>query len=173
MAYRIIAAVERNSGIGYKGGMPWNIPNDMREFSKLTRGKNNHHNAVIMGRTTWLSLAGNPLKGRDNIVLSRDPKRVPNINYTAGVATSIPDVIDMCSNRTYNDIWVIGGADIYRQFLNYNICVSCHITEIDANYLCDTFFPMDLLENDWTIKYTRLLGDNPLIKQHIIVPTNT
>ena len=171
MPYRLIAAMGKNFGIGHKGGMPWDIPADMRQFTKLTKGTGN--NAVVMGRNTWESIACSPLRGRANIVMSSDPSKVRNAATTAGVATSIPDVLKMCSNGNYDDIWVIGGSSIYQQFLSEVPCVSCHLTHIDSEYPTDVFFPMNLIHGRWITESMTILGDNPKVEQHVLIPGDT
>ena len=69
-SYSLIAAIDKNNGIGIGNKLPWRLPPDMRHFKEITTGDG--HNAVIMGRKTWDSLAPyKPLKNRYNIVLSR------------------------------------------------------------------------------------------------------
>ena len=182
MPYRIIAAMGRNHGIGYNGNIPWNIPADMRLFTKLTIGLGN--NAIIMGNNTWQSLNCKPLKKRDNIVLSKNPYNVHNKDYTNGVSRSISDVIALCNERNYDDIWIIGGEKIYRQFLNKGLCSSCHLTYIDTEYPSDTFFPINLCYGKWitetVVDITNYHDNNDndhakknkiiKVEQHIMIP---
>ena len=59
-------AVSRNGVIGYRGGLPWRLPSDLKRFRSMTMGK-----PIIMGRKTWESLPHKPLPGRENIVITR------------------------------------------------------------------------------------------------------
>ena len=59
----IVAAVSRNGVIGKDGGIPWDLPEDMAFFKRLTMG-----GTVIMGRKTYESI-GHPLLGRKNIII--------------------------------------------------------------------------------------------------------
>ena len=172
MSYRIIAAMCKNLGIGYQGGIPWTIKSDMRQFSKLTKGNGN--NAVVMGRGTWDSLACIPLKGRDNIVMSRSPWKVTSNHLTAGVVTSIPVLINLCKRKAYEEVWIIGGANIYRQFLETSICDVCYLTYIHKEYHCDTFFPFDKCNMNWLTESTRTLSENNGVRAdlHIMKPTD-
>ena len=61
-------AFDINRGIGKNNNLPWKISDDLKRFSKLTKGNNN--NAIIMGRNTWDSLPNKPLSQRDNLILS-------------------------------------------------------------------------------------------------------
>jgi dihydrofolate reductase len=66
--FNIIVAFDINRGIGINNRLPWHIPDDLKQFQKLTRG--NGKNAVIMGKNTWNSLPVKMLAGRDNLILS-------------------------------------------------------------------------------------------------------
>ena len=179
MSFRIIAAMERNLGIGYKGDIPWNISCDMRYFTKVTKG--NGKNAVVMGRNTWQSLACRPLKQRDNIIMSRNPDKVKNSHLASALATDISGVLQICQNNSYDDIWIIGGAEIYREFLTKVPCASCHITHIEKDYVSDTYFPMDLCNSKYTTVSIIDLNESPSqpenvsesktdVKVHIMIP---
>ena len=169
MPYRIIVAMSRNLGIGYQGNLPWNISADMQNFTKLTKGQGN--NAIIMGRNTWESIDCKPLKDRDNIVMSRCSTNVINRDLTAGVANNINDVYSLCSKHAYDNIWIIGGSNIYRLFLENALCESCHITYIDNDYTVDTYFPMELCDY-WTTKSITTLSpktdSSPQVNLHVI-----
>jgi dihydrofolate reductase len=121
----IIAAVSRNQGIGKNGKLPWHISEDLRRFKKLTMG-----HAVVMGRTTWGSLA-QPLPGRRNVVLSRTP--------VDGVETygSIEDALEAL--RGEERIFIIGGGEVYAQFLAR--AHELYLTIVDREVDADTFFP--------------------------------
>ena len=68
MSFKLIVAVSKNYGIGIKNELPWNITEDLKHFSKTTKGNGN--NAIVMGRNTWDSFNGRHLKKRDNLILS-------------------------------------------------------------------------------------------------------
>ena len=117
---RIIAAIDENNGLGKDNKLLIHIPNDLRRFKELTTG-----GVVIMGRKTFESLPGQkPLPNRINIVLTRGDNF-----YIDGCETahSIDDVFkilnyiksshDVWSHKDEMNVYVIGGAEIYRQFL--------------------------------------------------------
>lgn len=147
MNFKIISAMCNGRGIGKDGKLPWSIKEDLNFFSKLTTGNNN--NAVIMGKKTWNSLKQH-LPNRDNLILSTslelDEKRD---NNTVKSFKTIQEVIDYCSQNNYDDVWVIGGGEIYKYFINNNLCQQCIITYVNNNYECDTFFPV--LDKKWKI----------------------
>lgn len=127
----IIVAVDRNWAIGKDGRLLVNIPADRQLFIKETTGK-----TVVMGRKTLESLpGGQPLAKRENIVLSKDP------NYKvkgALVCHSLEEVLQAVKDKAPEDVYVIGGESIYRQFLPY--CTTAHVTWVDYRYDADTFF---------------------------------
>ena len=128
----LIAAVARNRIIGKDNQLLWHLPDDMRHFRETTHGK-----AVIMGRKTWESLPEKfrPLPGRNNIVVSRNPDYVAS---GATVATSLAEAVILAGNRE-NEVFVIGGADLYRQALP--TADRLYLTEITADFAGDVFFP--------------------------------
>ena len=67
MQYKLIVAVCKHNGIGYRDTLPWKIKEDLKHFSKLTKG--NGKNAIVMGKNTWNSIGGSPLPKRDNLIL--------------------------------------------------------------------------------------------------------
>lgn len=105
-----IVAVAKDNAIGKRGKLPWHYSADMKFFKETTSG-----HAVVMGRKTWLSL-GKPLKGRLNIVLSRNPNIEPEESLI--VFSDIDSVLSLSKSLT-TDLYVIGGAEIYREFLPY------------------------------------------------------
>ena len=134
-------------GIGKDGELPWKIKEDLNFFSKLTKG--NKNNAVIMGKKTWISLK-KYLPDRDNLVLSTSiTLDETHDNNIVKSFQSIEDVNEFCEKKNYDDVWVIGGAEIYNQFIEKDLCDQCIITFINNNYDCDTFFPV--LDSKWVI----------------------
>jgi dihydrofolate reductase len=154
MRYNLIVAVCRNNGIGNKGQIPWHLPQDLQYFSKLTRGDG--LNAVIMGNTTWKNLpipTGKPkgLPRRDNFVLARMDSfdMVLNHDHLMKTFKTIDELETYISRHDiYEDIWVIGGETIYKQFLERGNVQKCYVTYIDADFDCDTFFPV-LDSTEW------------------------
>jgi len=161
--YNLIVAMCEKNGIGYQGKLPWSIKEDMRYFSEMTKGDGN--NAVIMGHTTWKSLplangTHRGLSSRDNFILSNSLTQ-ESIDREIGsskagcnttkVFNSIQDVDDFFNNtetNNYEDIWVIGGSQIYTQFLEAKKINKCYVTHIDKHFVCDAFFPM-LVSEEW------------------------
>ena len=143
MRYDIIVAFDNNRGIGKNNKMPWHFSEDLKYFSKLTKGDNN--NAIIMGKNTWNSLS-KPLQGRDNLILSTTldiTHNSPKNNYIKTFRT-LDELEVFCINQNYTNVWIIGGGQIYYDFLNSNKIDKIdkvYATLINNNYDCDVFFP--------------------------------
>ena len=152
MKFNLIVAVCRNNGIGYKGDIPWHVKADMQYFSKLTKG--NGKNAVVMGHNTWLSLQqhgfSNGLPGRDNFIFSHKQRftEVTTGNHLIKTFESYDEFQVYNISHPYDEIWVIGGAQLYKTFLDKGVINKCYITYIDKDFECDTFFP-PLEPSEW------------------------
>ena len=134
MNFKIIVATDKNNGIGINNILPWNFKSDMKFFRDMTKGNGN--NAVVMGKNTFLSI-GKKLPDRENLVLSTSLEPTEGIH----VFKNINYLIAYCKSKYFDSIWIIGGGEIYRQFLDLNLIHIIHLTEIDSVYNCDTFFP--------------------------------
>ena len=134
MRVSAIAAMSKNRVIGRDNGLPWDIPEDMKFFRDKTRG-----HPCIMGRKTWLSMDGKPLPGRANFVISRnDGFEAPG----AHVFTSVQDCLTHIAENDIagkDEVFIIGGQQIYE--LAMPVTQRIYLTEIEAEYKGDTFFP--------------------------------
>lgn len=131
----IIAAMAKNGVIGNKGQLPWKLGEDMRHFIKVTSGF-----PVVMGRKTFESI-GRPLKDRINIILTRDESYKKDGCLTLN---SIEEVVEKFKDK---NLMVIGGEEIYRQFLPYTDRI--YLTYIDKDFEGDTFFPKFIDDEGW------------------------
>ena len=136
-----VVAIAENGVIGAGNGFPWRLKSDMARFKALTIGK-----PVIMGRKTFETLR-RPLPGRTNIVITRDADYRAN---GAIVTTSAADAGAVARGdalrRSVAEIAVIGGAEIYRQWLDR--ADRLEITEVHARPEGDTHFEIDRAEWD-------------------------
>lgn len=135
MRVSIIAALAENRVIGVNNTLPWRLPNDLKHFRRLTTG-----HAIVMGRKNYESI-GKPLPERTNIVVTR------NRDYRASgclVAHSLDEALTLA--RGDPEIFVIGGAEIYREALPR--AGRLYLTEVHATVAGDTFFP-EIERNDW------------------------
>ena len=125
----IIACVGRNLELGKNNDLIWHLPNDLKYFKNVTSGK-----TVIMGRKTFESLPG-ILPKRRNIVL-----QLPNESNIVGVEifNDISSILDSVKNE--DEAFIIGGASIYRQFLEY--ASKLYLTEVHKSCKdAEVFFP--------------------------------
>jgi len=130
----MISAVSSNLVIGKGGKLPWSLPEDMRFFSKTTK-----FCPVVMGRKTFESI-GRPLKDRTNIILTRDKSYKQE---GCLVFSSVEEVVTAFGDK---NLMVIGGEEIYRQFLPFADRI--YLTFIDKEFEGDTFFP-DFQDGTW------------------------
>ena len=137
-----IVAVDNNWAIGYKNNLLVSIPADMRFFRDTTIGK-----VVVMGKNTLESFpGGKPLSNRTNIVVALEKDyKVPG----ATVVNSIEEAMEAVKEYDTNDVYIIGGGSIYRQFLPY--CDIAHVTKIDYEYEADTYFPNLDEDDEWEL----------------------
>lgn len=111
---KMIWLTDNQCNIGYDNELLIKLPNDMKRFKELTTGKGN--NAVVMGRKTFESLDSEPLPNRLNIVLSKDLQFISDYKPNYEKASSIREVLEICEGYGIKELWVIGGAEVYKQF---------------------------------------------------------
>ena len=165
--YSHISAVAQNNTIGFKGKLPWHIPEDLKFFYKKTKGK-----ALIMGRKTFESL-GQPLPHRLHVVVTRQKNfqpKIPTLGYipfwTGGIShiqggsadsfdifkkslsvvlcSSIESAMSFCSQKEVlkkhgPEVFITGGGGIYKQSLP--IVHRIYLTRIHRAYKGDAFYP--------------------------------
>jgi len=173
----IIVATSTAYGIGYDNKMCWHIPEELRNFQKVTTGTSDKTkmNCVIMGRNTWHSLpeAHRPLKNRVNIILSSSCVDGCEAEQNVLVMRSFEDaLVYIEQNDNIEKGFVIGGEQLYNKVLS---AYSHHITKIylsivyDKEYTCDKFINADAIyskfrfekENvHFTERYVYMIGYN-------------
>lgn len=129
-----IVAVDEKWGIGRRNGLLFDIKADMRHFVQHTRGK-----TVVMGSNTLLSLPGGmPLKNRVNIVLN--PEGDERDAQTKGyiLTHSVPELLKKVSEYPADDVYVVGGAMLYRTLLPY--CDEAIVTKVRADGDAEVFY---------------------------------
>ena len=138
---KAIVAVDLNWGIGLKGQLLENIPEDMKFFRAKTLDT-----VVVMGRETLESFPGKqPLKNRVNIVLSRSMTNADNLV----VCDSIEQLIESLKGYADKEVFVIGGQSVYTQLLPY--CDTVYVTKINNTHEADRYFPnLDEME-EWVV----------------------
>ena len=139
---KAIVAVDKNWGIGKNNDLLFSIPEDMKFFRQTTSGK-----VVVMGANTLRSFPnGNPLKNRTNVVLSTTIKRDDCI-----IVDSLDKLLEVIKSYPEQDVYLIGGAKLYKTLLPY--CEEALITKVDADGNADVFFEnVDALDG-WKCVY--------------------
>ena len=123
----LVVALDAQRGIGIDNKLPWNIPEDLAHFKRLTSG-----HPIIMGRKTFDSI-GRPLPTRRNIVITRNAAwRHDGVEAVGSLQAALELVGDATA-------FVIGGAQIFNDAMD--VAGRMVVTEIAHTYPCDTFFP--------------------------------
>ena len=136
MIISLIAALDRQRGIGKDNQLPWRLSADLKRFRKLTTG---HH--LIVGRKTYESI-GKPLPHRTMIIVTRQP------GFQAEgclVVNSVEAALTLAKAGGEGEVFVIGGAEIYAQTLS--LADRLYLTFVEAEVAADTFFPSFAPEN--------------------------
>lgn len=149
MIISIIVAIAQNCVIGKANGeMSWHVKEEFQHFKDTTLGF-----PIIMGRKTFETL-GKPLKGRLNIVVSKN--RIYKTNFDQVIVkSSINDAVDYCKTLKPEKIFIIGGGEIYKQAITF-------VDEMIITYMKfeaegDVFFPK-INESEWDIE--KIKGHN-------------
>jgi dihydrofolate reductase len=139
MRISLIVAADKNDTIGVAGALPWHIPEDLIRFRKLTTG-----HAVLAGRLTHESIVkrlGHPLKDRTTIVLSRQsaPDDTDDVRYRTDLDAALNLAREIESAQGGFEVFVIGGAEIYRQVLPKVDTI--YLTRVNGSYQGDAVMP--------------------------------
>jgi len=158
--FSLIVAVGKNNEIGKNNQLLWHIPEDLKNFKKITTGK-----TVIMGKNTYESI-GKPLPNRVNIVLSRnfleigkkiseDRKKYENETTKLEFLDDFQKVIEKYKDFP-EEVFIIGGGEIYKKSLELGIITRIYMSHVDfSDDEADTYFP----EIDWE-KWVTLTEEN-------------
>lgn len=148
----VIVAVDQQWGIGLENDLQFRIRSDLRHFRALTLGK-----TIIYGRKTLQTFpSGQPLPGRTNIVLTRQSDFPPQADLI--VCHSLEELWTRCGSVDSDDLFVIGGANVYEQLLPY--CRRAFVTRIDATRPADRYFPKLDQSAEW-----RLMDESPIFQE--------
>lgn len=139
MTVSAIVAIARNLAIGKDNQIPWYLPADLQYFKQTTL-----HRHVIMGRRSFESI-GRPLPKRVNVVVTRDPFFVAT---GCVVVHSVEEALSLAAQNQEEEVFIIGGGEIYRRSWPYLDRV--YVTEVEADVEGDVFFPK-ISEEEWTL----------------------
>jgi dihydrofolate reductase len=139
----LIVAIAKNNVIGRDNKLLWHISEDLKRFKKITTGKK-----MIMGRKTFESLPG-ILPNREHIVITRDK----NFKIDSDMVKVVHDLNSLIQeySKCEDEIFIIGGAEIYKQFLPY--AQKLYLTNIDESFEGDTYFP-EINFDEFKAEYT-------------------
>ena len=130
----LIVAIDKNNTIGHQNKMPWHYPEDLQYFKQKTL---NHY--IIMGRKTFESFK-NPLPNRISLIITHNSNY--QIQNTCYVFNSLEKAIEYANNKNQENIFIIGGGEIYKEALNKDLIDTLYITHIlDRKYEGNIKFP--------------------------------
>lgn len=145
----IILVADNNWAIGKNGDLLARLPEDMKRFREITTG-----HTVVMGRKTYESFPKRPLPNRVNCVISRTQKSIDG----AEAFCSVEDFLEY-AKEINDEIFVIGGGEIYSQLLPY--CDKAYITRVYESFEGDTFFTdIDALPEWEAVKSSEIIETN-------------
>jgi dihydrofolate reductase len=137
----IIAAVDKDLGIGRDGDLAWHFKKELAHFSETTKTTSDpdKQNMIVMGRTTWESLPPKfrPLPGRVNAVLTR---KADYVSEGATIFSSLDDAL-AAADDTIESVFIAGGASVYAQAMTHEAVDAMYLTRIRQSYDCDVHFP--------------------------------
>ena len=154
MSFSIIAAIGKNNELGKDNNLIWHLPNDLKFFKETTTGK-----TIIMGRRTFESLP-RMLPNRHHIVLSSSNDFPSEVSVYNNLDDLLKDYKD-----SEEELFVIGGASIYKLFLDYSD--KLYLTEIDASEEADAYFPK-FDKNDFEYELLKENEDNGIKYKHVL-----
>lgn len=139
--FSIIVAIGNNNEIGKNNKLLWHIPEDLKKFKEITQGK-----TVVMGRNTFKSI-GKILPNRNNIVLSKNLQNINN-KKNLEICDNFSKIIKKYKNSV-EEVFIIGGSQIYKKALELGIIEKLYISHIDfSDKEADTYFP-EINYNVW------------------------
>lgn len=141
MIISLVVAASSNNAIGKSNQLLWHLPNDLKFFKNITWAM-----PVAMGRKTFESCNSQPLKGRVNIIITRQ-KNFDTNNII--VVHDINNAIQIAQQNDYKEIMILGGGEIYKEAIN--IADKIYLTRVNHTFEeADTFFPK-IDETKWKL----------------------
>jgi dihydrofolate reductase len=129
--FRLIATIDRQRGLAKQGVQPWFIPEDTQHFDAQTKSLGG---TVLMGDVTFKLLGGKPLPDRHNYVLTRDKTPLDGVEL-------VPDLERFLDHWKGQDVWIVGGANVFTQVMQLKRADELYLTHIQADFGCNQFFP--------------------------------
>jgi dihydrofolate reductase len=155
MIISLIVAASTNNVIGKDNRLLWHLPGDMKYFKNTTWGM-----PVVMGRKTYEALAGEPLPGRFNFVITRNKDWHPGEDKKVQVAPDLEAALRMAEETDCKETFVIGGGQIYAEAMP--VADRIYMTRVHTLLEGDTWFPV-IDEKVWELTENR---DFPVDEKH-------
>jgi dihydrofolate reductase len=135
MIISLLVAMDQRGGIGFQGQLPWRLPDELKNFKKLTWG---HH--LLMGRKTFTSI-GRVLPGRVSMVLTHQPDQIvfPCQPPDCLIFTSLNAALEAARLAGEEELFIIGGGELFNQTLP--LCDRIYLTQVQATVPADVLFP--------------------------------
>jgi dihydrofolate reductase len=144
MIVSMIVAAAEDFAIGRNNGLLWHLPNDLKFFKNTTWAM-----PVIMGRKTYESIAGEPLPGRFNIVVTRS-KEFSATNPSVWVVNTLDEAIVKAKETNCKEVFIAGGGEIYAQAMP--LADRIYLTRVHTRFPDAEVFFRDFHEKEWTLK---------------------
>src|SRR5690554_482262 len=126
----LIVAIDQKNGIGKANGLLAHIKPDLQYFKRITEG-----HTIIMGYNTYMSLPIKPLPKRNNIIITRKEIQIEGVT----ILHSIEEALQWIEQSNEEEVFICGGATIYKQFMPY--ANRLYITHIFHDFNAEVFFP--------------------------------
>lgn len=146
----LIVVVDKNWGIGRKNGLLFRLPRDMQFFREKTTGK-----VIVVGANTFNSFPNGALPNRVNVILDDSGATHEN----AVTVTTVDELHNYLSQYNTQDVFVCGGASVYKLFLDR--CDKAFVTKVQSDGNAEVFFPnLDVLPNWQLVEESAPIEDN-------------
>jgi dihydrofolate reductase len=144
MIVSLILAASSNNAIGKQNALIWHLPNDLKFFKNTTWGM-----PVVMGRKTYESIAGEPLPGRFNIIITRSTDFDPG-KEGVWVVNTLEEAIAKAKETNCKEVFIAGGGEIYTMALP--LADRIYLTRVHADFPDAEIFFTGFNEKEWTLK---------------------
>ena len=159
----IIAVTDKNNALGKDNKLLCHLPKDLKRFKEITLNQ-----VVIMGRKTFESLPVRPLPKRTNVIITRDKNFSCDAAYVVNDTESAVALAKelVAKSDEAKEIFIMGGGQIYKQFMENNLTDRLLITRVNESFEADTFFPQ--IDDTWKLKERVIEFDNDFETEFLI-----
>ncbi|KRX08365.1 Thymidylate synthase/dCMP hydroxymethylase domain [Pseudocohnilembus persalinus] len=168
--FDVILAATRKGGIGLNGTLPWHLRKELQYFKKITNTTvdPNKQNVIIMGKNSW-NAKPIPLPGRISVIVSNSMKKqeIEKFGDKAHIVNSLDTALDLVSHlretqNTAERAFLIGGARLFEQGIQHEMCRLFYLTKIGIEVKCDTYFPDGFLKQFQHLETTETQSENDI-----------